>query len=110
MNQFFKDLTELPVQTKMAELAIETLKLLENQPNISSFESLLHKVIEPSPDQLSHITSLANLLTNNGVSKVFTEAAAAPISDNPRRTALVINLVKVPDRTISMLGLDQSSP
>ena len=90
----------------MADLALENLNLLDNSPTISSLESLLHLVIKPSPDQLSHITSLTNLLTSNDISKVFTEAAGAPISDNPRITALVINLVKVPDRTISMLGLD----
>ena len=48
---------------------------------------------------MSAITSLTNLLTSNDVSKVFTEAAAAPISDNPRMTLLVTNLVKVPDLT-----------
>lgn len=35
------------------------------------------------------VTSLTNLLTSNDVREVFTEAAAAPVFDNPRMTALV---------------------
>ena len=91
------------------ELAIEKLNLQDSSPTIDSLESLLHLVVKPSPDQLTHIISLTNLLTSNDVSKVFTGAASALFSDNSRMTTLVTNLVKVPDRTISMLRLDQSS-
>ena len=58
----------------------------------------------------SAVTSLTNLLTSNDVSKVFTEAAAAPISDNPRMTPLVTNLVKVPDLTEPSLCWGLTSP
>ena len=61
-------------------------------PSFSRFESLLHLAIKPSPDQITHITSLTNLLASNNASEVFTEAAAAPVNENPRITTLVTNL------------------
>ena len=73
------------------ELAIEKLNIQDSSPTIDSLESLLHLVVKPSPDQLTHIISLTNLLTSNNVSKEFTGAASALFSDNSRMTTLVTN-------------------
>jgi len=85
------------------------LSLNSSSCAISSFESLLDLVIKPSPTQHTCILSLINKLANNEVVEVFTEAATAPPSENSKLTAMVTNLVKVPDRTLSIIGLDQSS-
>ena len=93
----------------MDDLDLKKMSLDENWPHLISLESLLSRVIAPAADQLTHIISLTSLLASNDISKVFTEAAHAADSENQRITRLVTNLVKVPDRTISMLGLDQAT-
>jgi len=95
----------------MSELSIASLSLSEDMlvmKSMSAFEDLLLLVIKPSPDQILHITSLVNSLKENKLSEILSKAASSPDSENSRIIKMVDNLVRVPDRTISMIGLDQS--
>ena len=80
---------------------------------MTEFQTLLDKVLTADSDQLQNISLLGEQLHTNRVSQVLAAGETEVCGDDDGAVkdlvrSLVRSLVSVPDRTINMVGLDQT--